>query len=602
LLFDRSPIGMCRTSEDGRFLHANPALVRMLGYDSVAELMAKNFVRDIYVDPEARKQLIAKYLPLGAVDGAIVRWRRKDSREIDVQLWGHVNEGEAVTFDVLVIDVTALEAAHADLRRAVMARDLVLNLVPGIYWRIDTDQRIVEVGGAMQEVLGYTGRGRYVGRTMADYQASEPPSVDASAAHARALTGETITFDSEYKDKMLSSTIAPLRDADGKILGAIGIAIDVTRPRQLERRMIDAQRAESLGVLAGGLAHDFNNLLVAVIGSAELALRELPPGVPGRHAIENIRDAGLRAGELTNQLLAYAGRGGAGTTRVYPGQLVDELLRIVATTMPKDVQVSVDIPAELALRGDPAQVRQVLHNLIHNARDAIGDRAGAIAIRGRLFQHGGDSDDVALAAPPGVYIALEVSDDGPGLDSEARRRVFEPFYTTKATGHGLGLAAVLGIVRAHGGGVRVRSEPGHGATFEILWPAVLGRAQTPPEPQTARTVLVVDDEDLVREVVARMIEDLGYIAVTARDGATALALIESRPIDAVLLDLTMPTMSGAEVIAQLRARRPGLPVVLCSGFDRDGKGPVKADAYLPKPFRIDALERTLAKVLPLRSV
>ncbi len=593
---------MYRTTEDGRFVHANPALAKMLGYDSVDELMTKNLVRDVYVDPEQRRDLIARNRPRGGVEGETLKWKRKDGRHIDVKVWGHVYEGTEATFDAWIIDVTSVETTQADLRRAVMTRDLVMSLVPGIYWRIDTDQRIVEVGGSMKEVLGYTGTGRYIGRTMADYQASEPPSVDAPAAHARALAGETFTFDSEFKDKMLASTIGPLRDGDGKIIGAIGIAIDVTRPRQLERRMIDAQRAESLGVLAGGLAHDFNNLLVAVIGSAELALRELPPGAPGRTAIENIRDAGLRAGELTNQLLAYAGRGGAGTTRVYPGALVDELLRIVATTMPKDVQVSVDIPAELALRGDPAQVRQVLLNLIHNARDAIGDRAGAIAIRGRLVEHHGSEEDLALAAPPGTYVALEVSDDGPGLDGDARRRVFEPFYTTKATGHGLGLAAALGIVRAHGGGIRVRSEPGHGATFEILWPAVLGRAQTPPEPPATRTVLIVDDEDLVRDVVARMIEDLGYTAVTARDGATALALVESRSIDAVLLDLTMPTMSGADVIAQLRARRPDLPVVLCSGFDRDGKGPVRATAYLPKPFRIDALERTLAKVLPLRSV
>jgi CheY-like chemotaxis protein len=228
-------------------------------------------------------------------------------------------------------------------------------------------------------------------------------------------------------------------------------------------------------------------------------------------------------------------------------------------------------------------------------------------VRATPIAHAGNADtdgDVVLAAPPGDYLAIVVTDDGPGFDVETRRHVFEPFFTTKATGHGLGLAAVLGIVRAHGGGIRVRSELGKGASFEVLWPAANARARSnPPAPQPPqRTVLVVDDEDLVRDVVARMIVELGYAAVTAADGTAALAILEQRAIDAVLVDLTMPTMNGADVIAAVRALRPGLPVVLCSGFDRSGKGPVAADGYLPKPFRIEALERTLAKLLPLRSV
>jgi len=345
-----------------------------------------------------------------------------------------------------------------------------------------------------------------------------------------------------------------------------------------------------------------------VIGSADIALRDLAPTSHVRTTIENIRIAGLRAAELVEQLLAYAGRGGRGTKRVMPAELVDELLRIVAPSL-EHVTTAVDIPDDVALRGDPAQVRQVLLNLITNARDALGPKGGSISIAARTRHHTGDPDtdpDVVLAAPPGDYLAISVGDNGPGFDRETRRHVFEPFWTTKATGHGLGLAAVLGIVRAHGGGIRVRSAAGKGATFEILWPAANPRARSnPPSPAPVshnRTVLVVDDEDLVRDVVARMIEELGYSAVTAPDGESALALLDARAVDAVLVDLTMPTMSGADVIAAVRERKPGLPVVLCSGFDRSGRGPVSADAYLPKPFRIEALERTLAKLLPLRSV
>jgi CheY-like chemotaxis protein len=183
--------------------------------------------------------------------------------------------------------------------------------------------------------------------------------------------------------------------------------------------------------------------------------------------------------------------------------------------------------------------------------------------------------------------------------------VFEPFFTTKQRGHGLGLAAVVGIVRAHGGGIRLVSSPGAGARFQVMWPAAPPDAATDgatSQPQLGRTVLVIDDEAFVRDVLARMVEDLGYSAVTAADGVAGLALVDQQAIDAVLVDLTMPRMNGADVVAALRARRPSLPVVVCSGYDRDGRGAIQADAYLPKPFGIDALERTLAKLLPLQNV
>ena len=598
LLFDRSPVGMYRTTEDGRFVHVNPALVRLLAYGSTEELLQANLNRDIYVDADARRRLIDKYRPLGVVDGAEVQWKTRDGRVLTVQIWGHVVETSTPAFfDASVLDVTELRTQRQALEQTAAMLEQVVLQMPAIYRVVDRDLRILRAGGAIEQILGYPAD-RFVGRTLHDSAQEDPSSVDPIEKHNRALAGEIVTYENEYRGKLLALTVVPARNAEGAIVGAIGTCIDVTLARQLERRMVDAQRAESLGVLAGGLAHDFNNLLVAVIGNADLALRDIPPRTPGRAAIENIRDAGLRAAELTAQLLAYAGRGGAGTSRIYPATVVEELLRIVAPSMPAELAVTVDIPATLALCGDPTQVRQVLLNLVNNARDAGGK---TIAITARRLHHAGEADpDDILTAAPGDYVVLDVADDGPGMDHETRRHVFEPFFTTKQTGHGLGLAAVLGIVRAHGGGIRVVSSPGAGARFQILWPSAAtatARAVSPVQ-VAARTVLVIDDEDLVRDVVARMVEDLGYAALTAADGAAGLELVAHRNVDAVLVDLTMPNMSGADVIAALRERRPGLPVVLCSGYDRDGRGPVKADAYLPKPFRIDALERMLAKLLP----
>lgn len=603
-LFDRSPIGMYRCDEAGRFYFVNRALVRLLGYASTEELLGKNLDRDVYVDAAERAALLARYVPEGGVDGARVRWRTKQGELRIVQLHGYVLDGpDGARFDASVLDVTDLETTNRVLRQqrealetTASTLDLVVRQMPAIYWLTDRELRLVKAGGAIEAMFGVTAE-RLVGMTLDAIQEREPATTDPVVMHERALAGETVTYTSLYRGKHLVTTVTPHRIGDD-IAGTIGTCVDLTSHYLLERHMVDAQRAESLGVLAGGLAHDFNNLLTAILGNTDRALRDLPAGTPGRGAIDNIRQASLRAAELTEQLLAYAGHGNVATTRVLLCPLLDELLRITSPTMPDNVGVRLDLGRELALRADASQVRQVLLNLVSNARDALAEHGGTIAITGRLIRHAGDghADDV-ITAPAGSYVMLELADNGPGMDGELRRRVFDPFFTTKPAGHGLGLAAVLGIVRAHGGGLRLATTPGDGTRFTVLWPSTVTpeavAAMAPPA--VGQTVLVIDDEDLVRDVAARMIEDLGYAAITATDGAAGLAIVDHVPIDAVLVDLAMPRMSGAEVITQLRQRRPDLPIVLCSGRGRESRG-VPADAYLPKPFHIDSLDQTLARL------
>lgn len=590
---------MYRSDARGRLLVVNPAMVAMLGYDTVAEVLALDLAKDVYVDPEGRAPVLEEYRDTGLVEGRRVKWKTRTGRVLTVQLFGHVTESkDGLVFDATVIDLTEIDALEDELQRHREIVDLAMRQMPAIYWVIDAQLRFLRIGGPVERLFGFPPN-RYLGRTLYDVVA-DSPTTDALDNHLRALKGDVVQTEGEYGGKLLASTLAPYRDSAGQIIGAVGTAVDVTAFRALERRMVDAQRAESLGVLAGGLAHDFNNLLVAVLGNTDLALRETPPSHAGRGALENIRTAALRGTELIDQLLAYAGHGGAGTTRVEPAAIVEELLRISATTL-RDVRVTVDIATSLAVRGDPAQLRQVMLNLIVNARDAVGPR-GEILVAAEPVPVSLDDPDDVLSPPPGSFIAIRVADNGSGISAQTRVHMFEPFFTTKEKGHGLGLAAVLGIVRAHGGGIRVRSKPGAGTEVTVLWPAAVTgpmRAEAGSAPN-ARTVLVIDDEALVRDVVARMVEDLGYAAMTAADGQSGLDLADRA--DAVLVDLTMPHMSGADVVAALRLKRPNLPVVVCSGYDRDSRGPVQADAYLPKPFRLDALERTLAKLLPLRSV
>ena len=421
--------------------------------------------------------------------------------------------------------------------------------------------------------------------------------------HRRALIGETVTYANEWRNKHLVTTVCPHR-SNGVIVGAIGTCVDMTTQYMLERRMVDAQRAESLGVLAGGLAHDFNNLLVAILGNADLALRETGSRGPGRAPLENIQQASLRAAELIDQLLAYAGHRGVASTRVSPSPVIEELIRITAPTMPRNIELRVEIASDLVLRGDVSQIRQVLLNLMNNARDALGARGGTIAITGRLLRHDGaaHADDV-IAAPAGTYVELEVADDGPGMSSETRRRIFEPFFTTKSTGHGLGLAAVAGIVRAHGGGLRLAHRAGRGRA--VPGPvAVDVHAERAHRGAAARQrPHRADHRRRGSRTRRRGPDDRGpRLRGDHRDRRAGRSGDHRQPADRRGAGRSHHAADERRRRDHARCARAG-PTCrsCCAPGSTATAAAVRADAYLPKPFRIEALEGTLAKLLPPRT-
>jgi len=404
----------------------------------------------------------------------------------------------------------------------------------------------------------------------------------------------------------------PLFDDAGRWEGALILAEDITERKRSENAMLQAQKLESLGVLAGGIAHDFNNLLVAVLGNANLALLKMGDDGPCREELRQIELAGQRAAELCRQMLAYAGQGRLETQRVDVNGLVQEMAQLLKVSLPKGAAIQFRLAQDLPpVEGDPTQMRQVVMNLVINAGEAIGDKQGVIALTTGtqdLDQAYLSQSHAAPDAKPGRYVFVEVSDTGHGMTPATLSRIFDPFFTTKFTGRGLGLASVIGIIRGHRGALRVYSEPGVGTAFRVLLP-VAGAAsvaqESAPEPRLwagGGEVLLVDDDAEIRAVAEKMLTYLGFTVVQARDGEEAIAALRAHriPFLAALVDLTMPGMQGEEVVRELR-RIQDLPVLVMSGYhERDVQsrfiGREKTE-FLQKPFTLSSLHAKMGALL-----
>jgi CheY-like chemotaxis protein len=376
---------------------------------------------------------------------------------------------------------------------------------------------------------------------------------------------------------------------------------------------------EAVGQLTGGIAHDFNNLLTPILGDASLAILDLPESSPIRARLEKIRSAAQRAAGLTNQMLAYAGRRPLVAESLDLSSLVREVGQLLETPVSGRGSLSIEIPANLpAVVGDATQITQVALNLITNAAEAVTAPNGRIRVRAGVMGSGeiprsalflGEAGE-AIPPEPGPYVFFEVEDDGCGMDEATRSRIFDPFFTTKFTGRGLGLAAVLGIVRGHRGAIDLESSPGKGTRFRVLFPASYperaGTTTTREPRDTHRvrgTVLVVDDDEGVRALAEETLRRAGIATLSATDGDAAIALFERGPddVDVVLLDRTMPASGGAACFEALRRIRPGVPIVLMSGYapEHAGEG-MTEDAlavFLQKPFLPETLIERIREAL-----
>ncbi|HWA75844.1 MAG TPA: PAS domain S-box protein [Polyangiaceae bacterium] len=593
---------------DNVLIDANQRLAEMLGYEH-AEMIGKKML-PLCVAPEDQERVLERVK--NRIEGEyVITGVRKDGSRFRAEL--HGKQGRLGTRPVRVAavrDVTERERTNTLLRESeTRLRDLLEAAFDATV--LSRDGVIVDVGGRFNEIFGYA-REQTIGQPLANFVApAARPIVAQMIAEQRAgayeaaalsVTGEIIpveivgvmsTFDGE------PVRVAALRD------------LREQRRREDERRKLEqqverSQRLESLGVLAGGIAHDFNNLLVGVLGNAELLLERLRDPLD-RQAAQGIKSASERAASLTAQMLAYAGQRDLGRREPTDLSLLfRELGALLAATLSKKAELRLSIESGSVVLGDRATLTQVLMNLLTNASDALGDATGVIEVRTRRVTEPDSSFRHALGnvVHPGDWVLITVRDTGEGMDEATVARIFEPFFSTKAKGHGLGLAACLGIVSAHGGAIRVETKPGEGSTFSLLLPASEASSTTARERLTRSAeqpcrVLVVDDEPFVRTHLRRALMRHGYSVSEASDGASGLTLLQSAEVDVLVLDMTMPDMDGAEVVRRIRARGSTVPIVLASGYLEPtverGLDRSLVQGFLLKPFGIadliDAIER-----------
>ncbi len=484
-------------------------------------------------------------------------------------------------------DITERKQAEQALAEAVQRLNAHMDNSPLAVIEFDPQFRVTRWSKEAERVFGWSGE-EVLGRTIEEMRWVHEDDVEAvrriSEEMLRGTQPRNMHVNRNYrKDGSVVECEwynSAIYDGQGTLTSILAQALDITDRKRTEERLRQAQKMESIALLAGGVAHDFNNLLVGVIGNASLALEMLPPESPAEELLHRIVKSGEQAAHLTKQMLAYSGKGRFVIEPVDLSDVVREVTDLVRATAPKKIALQLDFEPEIPpIEADRSQIHQVLMNLVINAAEAIGNEQGLIAIQTGI-RRVDDKFIQELAGwdiQPGNYVFLEVRDTGSGMDEAVKAKIFDPFFTTKFQGRGLGLAAVAGIVRGHKGAIRVRSAPGRGASFLLLFPAMdsgraaraaTDRTSAAQEFKAAGPILVVDDEETVRDVVKHSLERRGCEVLLAGSASEALDVLRHHAdtVSLIILDLSMPDMSGREVLPKLLEINPRVDVVVSSGY------------------------------------
>ena len=623
---------ICRNLPDGTLTYVNDAYCRYFNKKR-DELIGHSFMSLI---PDEHHQAVMNYFaslgrenPVATHEYSIImpdgeiRWNQWTNRAI------LDDDEQVVEFQGAGRDITERKMAEGALRKAETRYRTLVEQIPAITYTATLDKipMITFISPQIESILGVTPQSCIGNPLFWDrYLYSDDHDRLLKEIAQCHKTGEP--FRSEYRMISKSGDIIwsrneaiIVRSNDGTPLFFQGIMLNITERKHaeqeqlsLERQVLQAQKLESLGVLAGGIAHDFNNLLTGILGNADLALLDLSPSSPARQNIQDIETAAHRAAELCRQMLAYSGKGHFIIEQVDISEVVREMSHILDVSINKKSILKynlADVP--VIIMADATQIRQVIMNLIMNASEALSDKSGVISITTGLAQY--DRSYLSEMCmdenlQEGMYACLEVTDTGCGMDSETKEKLFDPFFSTKVTGRGLGLSAVLGIVRGHRGVLKVSSKLGEGTTFRILFPANAGHPELESEEMDNElewhghgTILIVDDEETVRAVGRHMLERLGFTVITTEDGLKAIEIFRERynEIACVLLDLTMPHMDGEEAFREMRRIKSDIRIIMSSGYSKQeifrrfaGKG---MTGFIHKPYVMKELQKVIRKAI-----
>jgi len=612
---------------EGTIFSWNAAAEEMYGYKK-EEVLGKSI--SIIVPPDRQDEVdgILKKLRKGEhIEQYETTRRRKDGKHINVSLTFSLirdANGKVEGASVIARDITARKKAEARFQ-------LALEAAPSGIIMTDDQGRITLVNSQIERYFGYASDeliGQNVEMLIPKAFRKEHPKLREEflkkpETRWMGAGRDLFAVRKDGSEFPVEVGLNPIKTEHG--IEVLAVVVDITKRkrleeerRNLEKQLQHTQKLESLGVLAGGIAHDFNNLLTGILGNADLALMELSPVSPIRKYVENIQKSSIRASDLSNQMLAYSGKGRFLIQALDLNQVIEEMTHLLRVSISKTALLKYNLyPGLPAMEGDATQIRQVIMNLITNASEAINNKSGIISITTGVI----DCDAHYLretffdeGLEEGFYVYVEVADSGVGMDKETQNRIFDPFYTTKVTGRGLGLAAVIGIVRGHKGAIKVYSEKGRGTTFKLLFPCSDKDAvKIPKEAMTIGsyrgegTVLVVDDEDTVRAVARNTLEMAGFEVITASDGREGLKVFEEikDQLSLVILDLTMPHIGGEEVYRKIRRIKAGMPVILISGYNEHelsnrfaGKG---LAGFIQKPLRPAMLLTAVKRALEPKS-
>jgi PAS domain S-box-containing protein len=583
-IYHSAPVGLCLIDADLRYLRINERLAVINGLPA-DEHLGRTVWEVIPETAPFMAQMLARIMASGT---PVLDWQFRTDKPPGSQprdllaSYYPVKTASGKTLGVagVVQDITDLKRVERALRESEQRfRALIESSADG-FVLLDAGGQLLYTG---PPILGYEPQ-QLKGRNVLEViHPDDRAALPASLAAFISRPGAVIT--NEYRVRHRDGSWRWVEAASKNLLRdpvIAGIVVnyrDVTERKRLEEQLRQTQKLESIGVLAGGIAHDFNNLLTGVLGNATLALDLMPAAHPTRLHIEEVIKAADSAAHLTRQLLAYSGKGRFIIRPVDLSELTREMITLVRTSIPRNVELRLELASDLpAVEADRGQLQQLIMNLAINGAEAIpAQRNGSVIVTTgtrTIDESSLREAGTGASIRPGTYVLLEVKDTGRGMDVETQTKMFDPFFSTKFSGRGLGLSAVMGIVRGHKGAVTVSSIPGTGTTIRVLLP-ISGRqvpkAPTPATPRGLRgtgTILVADDEEIVRRAVRGALERQGYQVLLAADGLEAVDLLRNREdVKLVLMDLTMPVLGGEEALRQLRVVRPDVKIVLSSGFN-----------------------------------